>query len=377
MPDVRLQNLSLHDALRRRAPHVPVTQILLAANILVFVAMLAGGAGFWHSTNGVQLAWGANFGPATQDGEWWRLGSALFLHFGIWHLAMNIWALWDSGQLVERMFGSLRFAGIYFVSGLTGNLLSLAVQGDRAVSGGASGAIFGVFGALLVFLWGERRTLHPREFRWLFWGAAGFTAVSIAFGLLVPGIDNAAHIGGFVAGVLFGLTLARPLEAGERPSMHNRWLAGAGLALIVTTLAIQIPAPTYRWQDEQLARKEIGEFLQHDVAISREWQSLIEAGRSGAASFDELAGRIDSDVADRYEESFGQLSQVPLSPALPSAATVELLRRYAELRRNASRSLAEGLRTSDEKKIHDAFELEKQSRQLVQAVEPAKKAARR
>lgn len=377
MFDIRPQNPPLHDALRRRAPRVPVTLALLAANILVFAAMLAGGAGFWHSTNGVQLAWGANFGPATQDGEWWRLGSALFLHFGVWHLAMNMWALWDSGQLVERMYGSLRFAGIYFASGLTGNLLSLVVQGDRAVSGGASGAIFGVFGALLVFLWRERRTLHPHEFRWLFWGAAGFTAAAIAFGLLVPGIDNAAHIGGFVAGVLCGLLLARPFEAGQRPPRHSRWLAGGGLGLAVAILVNQIPAPTYRWQDEQLARKEIGEFLRDDAAISREWQTLLDAGRRGAASFDELAGRIDSDVADRYEESFGQLSQVPLSPALPSAATIELLRRYAELRRDASRSLAEGLRTSDEKKIHDAFELEKQSRQLVQPVDPAGKSARR
>ena len=133
--------LSLHDLLSRQARGIPVTRLLVAINLIVFVAMLAGGAGLWHSSNSVQLAWGANFGPATQDGEWWRLGTAMFLHFGIIHLGLNLWALWDGGQLVERMYGSVRFTAIYFASGLTGNLLSLVANKGLAISGGASGAI--------------------------------------------------------------------------------------------------------------------------------------------------------------------------------------------------------------------------------------------
>jgi rhomboid protease GluP len=362
-----LNDQPLHVLLRRRAPHVPVTKALLAANGLVFVAMLLfGGAGLWQSTNGVQLAWGANFGPATQDGQWWRLASAMFLHFGAWHLAMNMWALWDAGQLVERMYGSLRFAAIYAVSGVLGNLLSLVIQGDRAVSGGASGAMFGVFAALLVFLWRARRTLQAREFRWLFWGAAGFTAVAIVFGFLVPGIDNAAHSGGFLAGLLCGLLLAPSGAVGDGAPRQARWFAAGGLALAVALLVSEVPPPAYRWHDEQLARQEIGTFLREDAAITREWQSLLDTGRRGGASFEELAGRIDSAVADRYQASFGELSQLlQLSPSLPSAARIEMLRRYAELRRDASRTMAEGLRTSDEEKIRAAFELEKRSRQLV------------
>jgi membrane associated rhomboid family serine protease len=144
---------------------VALTPILIFLNLLVFGAMLAHGAGLWHSPNNIQLAWGAGFGPATKDGEWWRLGSALFLHFGVVHLTMNMVALWEAGQLVERLYGRLRFVVIYFVGGITGNLASLIVQGDRAVSGGASGAIFGIYGALMVCLWRERRQIHPVEFR--------------------------------------------------------------------------------------------------------------------------------------------------------------------------------------------------------------------
>ena len=358
--------LPLHDLLYQRLPGIPVTKLLITVNLLVFAAMLVGGAGLWHSSNSVQLAWGANFGPATQDGEWWRLGTALFLHFGAVHLTLNLWALWDAGQLVERMYGHARFACIYFASGLTGNLLSLVAHRGLAISGGASGAIFGLFGALLIFLWRERHNLHPKEFRWFFWGAAGFALASLVLGLLITGIDNAAHIGGFFSGILGGIILAQPAGRTERRFRHTRLLAGAAFALAIVILVNQVPVRTYRWSEEMLARKEIGEFLRDDAAITQSWQSILDKARQDGISFDELAGRIDTSVADRYEESFELLSELPPNPALPSAATVEILRHYAERRRDASRALAEGLRANKPEQIRDALEMEKQSRQLTQ-----------
>ncbi len=358
--------LSLHDLLYQRTPRVPVTKLLISINLLVFVAMLAGGAGLWHSANSVQLAWGANFGPATQDGEWWRLGSAIFLHFGAIHLTLNLWALWDGGQLVERMYGHARFAGIYFASGLTGNLLSLVAHKGLAVSGGASGAIFGMYGALLIFLWRERRNLHSREFRWFFWGASGFATATLIFGFLITGIDNAAHIGGFLAGLLGGIIFSRPANAIKPVSHRDRVLAGGAFALAIVILVGQIPMRPYRWSEEALARKEIGEFLRDDVAISQAWQGILDDGKRENISFEELAGRIDTAVGDRYEESFEQLSHLPPDPALPSAATVEMLRHYAERRMDASRALAEGLRAHKPEQIRDALEMARQSRQPAQ-----------
>lgn len=367
----------LIEQLRRQVQRTPVTQLLMGANLLVFLAMLGAGAGLWHSSNDIQLAWGAGFGPAIKDGQWWRLGSALFLHFSIIHLAINLWALWDGGQFVERMYGHARFAGIYLAGGLTGNLISLVAHGDRAISGGASGAIFGIYGALLTFLWRERHKLHPQEFRWLFWGASGFAAATILLGLMVPGIDNAAHVGGFLGGGLASIALARPLERAGRLSRWGRLLAGSGLALSVAFLVTHIPEPSYRWSEETQTRKEIGRFLQEDVAISRTWGNILQEGKRRGASFDELAGRIDTDVTDRYTESFEHLSQLQVDPDLPSAATVESLRRYAELRRDASRAMVEGLRAKDPGQIRDALELAKRSRQLAQPESPGTAPPRR
>ena len=346
---------SIIELLQQRVARVPMTQALIGINLLVFALMLGYGGGFWHSDNNVQLAWGANFAPATKDGEWWRLGSALFLHFGLFHLAMNMLSLWDGGRLVERMFGSTRFVLIYFCSGLSGNLLSLVTQGDGAISGGASGAIFGVYGALMVTLWRERAHLNPGEFKWLFWGALGFSIVTIVFGFQITGIDNAAHIGGLLGGILAGSALAQPLFA--PPPGRLRWAAAGVLIGVLALLIGNIPAAEYRWREEVRARGEISEFLGEDARISARWGAIMNHARRQPMTFDDLAGRIENEISDSYEQSFEQLSRLHLGAAAPSAATLESVREYAELRLHASRELVEGLRSKDPQRIQQALDL--------------------
>lgn len=370
--------------LKERQPRIPATGLLIAANCLVFVAMVWAGAGYWHTSNGVQLAWGANFGPATKDGEWWRLGSALFLHFGLFHLGMNMLSLWDGGRLVERMYGSGRFLLVYFASGLAGNLLSLIIQGDRAVSGGASGAIFGIYGALMVHLWHSSRSpgfpkndLVPtegasgevskpgaqpartgnesREQRQLLWGAAVFSTLAILLGFTIKGIDNAAHIGGLVGGLLAGMILAR---SGSGPRPLPAWTRRTATALFGLWIALMVtfmPQPRYRWSEEVQARGEIHEFMGEDARIAAQLEAILGSARQGA-SFDELAGRVESSVANPYADSFQSLSRLHLDPTAPSAPALARVRQYAEERRDASLALAEGLRAKDWEQIRDVLE---------------------
>lgn len=350
------------DQLRGRTRHVPVTAALVAANLAVFASMLIAGAGLWHAPNTVQLDWGANFGPATKDGEWWRLASAMFLHFGLLHLAVNMLALVEAGRWVERALGSARFLLLYLGSGLAGNLLSLVMQGDRGISGGASGAVFGIYAALLVAVWQERNDLARAEFRWLFWGGMAFTAINIAFGLLIKGIDNGAHAGGFLFGLLAAIALARPSLQGER--LPRRLRAGVTVLMIagVALLVAVIPAPAYDWSDEVAAREEIRQFMGTDTMITDHWNALIEAGRHDGLSFEELATRIDSEVADRYGASFEQLATRHLDPRAPSVTTLEQLKHYAELRRTVSHDLAEALRAGDSGQIRQAIDKAKAAR---------------
>ena len=353
----------------------PITLALVAVNVVVFVAMLAFGAGLWHTDNQVQLAWGANFGPATKDGEWWRLFTAMFLHFGVIHLGLNMWALWDSGRLVERLYGSPRFALLYLGSGLAGNLVSLVAQGDRAVSGGASGAIFGLYGAFLVALARERRHVDRHEFRWLFWGGGAFALVALGFGFVVPGIDNAAHLGGLGTGALLGVALARPLRRETPLAGAPRVVAGALLVLATALLATHIPAPRYRLGEELQARQAIGQFLNDERRISDSWQSIVGAGRRGEASFDELAGQIEADVSRPYQDSFEQLSSVSISPQAPSAANLQFLRQYAQARGDAAHALAEALRANDEPGIRRAMEAMRRATEQARSATKAASAA--
>jgi len=353
--------------MRGRPRTVPVTWALVAINVAVFAVMLRFGAGLWHSSNGVQLAWGANFGPATQDNEWWRLATAMFLHFGLVHLALNMFALWDVGRLVERLYASWRFLAIYVGSGLAGNLVSLVVQGNRAVSGGASGALFGIMGALLVCLARERERIDPHEFRWLFGGAALFAAGSLAFGFLVTGIDNAAHLGGLVSGALLGVVFARPFAHERSVAPHLRLAAAAVLAAGIMGFVFAVPEPRYRLSQELEAQTAIRQFLADEQRINERWKAILGTGRSGNGTFEEAAGRIETDVAHEYQESFDALSAVAVSPDAPSATLLEYLRRYALLRGDAARALAEALRTNDEEGVRRALEALKRAGQEARA----------
>lgn len=334
---------SIFEQIEARTPKVRVTYMLIGMNVVVFLAMLMQGAGLLNSTNEIQLHWGANFGPATQDGQWWRLGSAMFLHFGVMHLLLNSIALWDVGKLTERMYGPWRLIGIYIVAGLFGNILSLDIQGNEAVSGGASGAIFGLYGALLIFLWRERDYIDRREFKWLFGGAIAFSVITISLGFIMPGIDNAAHIGGFMAGIIGGIIFARPINARLMPK-HFSIGAAIGVLLAAILLLSNLPAPKYKWSEELLLRDVIGGVVFENQAINRSWLNLQYSQQQGDLSFEDLAGKIETDITEPYEGSFEKLSQLPKDPNLPSAKALEYWLEHIQTKKHQSEAVADNLR---------------------------------
>ncbi|NBW50905.1 MAG: rhomboid family intramembrane serine protease [Betaproteobacteria bacterium] len=334
----------LTDLMRAPAREAPVTASLMVLNLLVFLAMAFAGGGWWHAVNGVQLDLGANFAPATQDGQWWRLGSAMFIHFGVWHLAVNMWALWDIGRLLETLLGRWRFAALYLGAGVCGNLMSLVVQGNRAVSGGASGAVFGLYGALLVFLWVERRQIQAGEFRWLFGGALGFSVLMLALGWYLPGIDNAAHGGGLVAGMLWAGCLLQPWTASSPVSGVRPWLSAVVLISSIVLLGLILPEPAYRLGEELKARQSIQRFMSDDERIHEHWNVILNDVQNNGASFESIAGRMDAEVVQPYRQSFEALMRASPAGAAPSAATLATLQAYAAQKAYQAQRQADALR---------------------------------
>ena len=179
----------------------------LAAVVLVWGAVeLAGGSG----DSATLIAFGALEANAIAAGDYWRLLTAMFLHSDVWHLGLNCAGLFILGTQAEKVYGHVRFAAVYLLSGLGASALSYALNLSRlenSVGVGASGAIFGLLGALAAFFLANRDKLGRMGRRSLTWLLV-LAGVNLAFGLAIPGIDNYAHIGGFVAGALLGLAFA-------------------------------------------------------------------------------------------------------------------------------------------------------------------------
>lgn len=173
----------------------PATLILIITNVLIFILeTLAGGS----TKNTVAISFGAQATPFLEMGEYWRLFTAMFLHFGIVHLGCNMLSLYGLGPAIERIYGRPRYVTIYILSGLAGNLATWAVElrtGDYALSAGASGAIFGIIGAYLaLFLVPSMRSRLSAKSLLIMLG------INLAYGLSTPGVNMTAHIGGLIAG---------------------------------------------------------------------------------------------------------------------------------------------------------------------------------
>ena len=183
----------------------PATSFFVAANLLFFVGVLFTGGTDGRAGLLNLIDWGAKFGPLIADGEYWRLVLPMFLHVGFFHLLTNLFGLIIFGSMVERIFGARNFVAIYLAAGVIGNVASFVAGPNLSV--GASGAVFGIFGAFGVYLLLNRRLLGQVG-RQQLTSIGVIVAINIVFGLSVSGIDNAAHIGGLVAGGLIAFFIA-------------------------------------------------------------------------------------------------------------------------------------------------------------------------
>lgn len=192
----------------------PVTLLILISIAIVFALETSAGG----STNSdVLIAFGANHPVAVIEyGQWWRLFTSMFVHIGFAHVLLNGWALFQLGSLFELAIGSGSMLVVYVLTGLAGSAASL--WWTQGLSAGASGAIFGLLGALISFLLRRRDALTPFA-RSLLSQLVLWAGINVVFGFIMPGIDNAAHLGGCAMGLVLGLLLrGRQPHRRERPA---------------------------------------------------------------------------------------------------------------------------------------------------------------
>jgi rhomboid protease GluP len=251
------------DPPRRRKPvwlAAPATHILVAINCVVWLAMVAKGVNWINPTVDRLMHWGANrAGNVLIDGQWIRIVTAMFLHVGILHLATNMWCLWNLGLLAEPLMGSWGVFAVYILTGAAGNLLSTFANWwsfqldwmkyhDLQVfpaGAGASGAVFGIAGALIVLLGSKRLPVPPDELKKLRRSVIYFAAINLFIGFSISigtamwgkglSIDNYAHIGGCACGLLFAWPMV-PRLGSPRPAFNLRLRIAVGLIVGILVL---------------------------------------------------------------------------------------------------------------------------------------------
>lgn len=203
------------------------TVSIIVLNVLAFLLLEI----FGSSTNLITLVnAGAKVNVLVEQGQWWRLITAMFLHYGLIHIAMNSYSLFNLGTFAERVFGGSRFVAIYIASGIAGNMLSTILGEPYVVSVGASGAVFGIAGAILYL--GVRR---PELFKYII-GSRFVTAIliNLVIGFSIPGIDVWAHVGGLAGG--FAVAWALGTQADDMyggPAWWKGALVFGGLGLML------------------------------------------------------------------------------------------------------------------------------------------------
>ena len=345
--EMRLQFIGVMSTLPSRPT---VTILIMIANAAVFACMVASGMDFMNPNAQTLLDWGADFGPRTLNGEWWRMASCLFLHFGIVHLGMNMFVLWGLGQLTERFVGSTGFAIAYLISGIAGSIVSLAWN-PVGISAGASGAVFGAAGTLLGFVALRRDTLPPEVRGQMLKSMAKFLLLNTVIGISVARIDMAAHMGGFLGGVICGMILSQPLSIGMLGKRRFRNLATVIAASVLLPIAI-IALPS--------APPDIEQEMQRLGQVEKEIYNLVNAthdlAAKGLIDDDEFADRIQLQALPRWSqycediEALGKLEYANkdyFSRLIP----------YTQLREKSWQVLIEGLREQDRVKLQQAREL--------------------
>ncbi|GAB4073447.1 rhomboid protease YqgP [Barrientosiimonas marina] len=268
-----------------------VIYFLLAINILIFLLLELKGD---STSTATLIDFGAKYNPAIiENGEWWRIVTAMFLHIGFVHLLMNMLAVYYLGSIVERIYGSLRFLVIYFLAGIGGGLASFAFT--TTVSAGASGALFGLFGALLFFA-----CIHgKRFFRTIGTNVLILIVINIVFGLSMAHVDNGAHIGGLIAGFIASAIMHLP---GRR-----NWIVQISFLLIY----VLIIGGLVNYGIDHNKNDPSYQLMQSQQLVSDgQYEKAADLATSGLEKSDNLDTELESHLLFQRSFAYIQLNQI-------------------------------------------------------------------
>jgi rhomboid protease GluP len=327
------QEREFAERLKALAPYAWTTYMLMTVNFGIWLWTLTAGASLLQAPPERLFNWGANAASELQRGEWWRLLTATFLHNGMTHALMNMIGLYVAGVGAERIYGRSQFLLIYFGAGLLGSAASLHYSAQHAVSVGASGAVFGVTGALLVAYMKHRADLPKASSKRAISGLGIFIVYALIQGFATQGVDNAAHLGGLLGGCLLAYILPARFDLD-----HYRRNASRNFAVGVVISALLISGIVYQSPRAAIDHSRIfasAEILRQGATkyqdAFKELQRLYDDTRAGALSEWEADAKARAELAPKFRAVVTDLRQVVLRPDDHRLETVADMLRLSEL----------------------------------------------
>src|SRR5215475_12725136 len=303
------------------------TYIFLGLNILIFVLMaFAGGS----SSEPTLLAFGVKANSEIARGEWWRFITPIFIHIGMLHLFFNSYALWIVGPQVEKLYGAARFVILYVLTGVAGVCGSYFYH-PQSISAGASGAIFGLFGVLLVFGIRYRSSIPPFFKRAVGTGVLPVIVINLIIGFTIPAIDNSAHIGGLLAGALLASIVPFLKPGDDTPGIFR-----TVQMVLLASIVVCFYAVAKNYNGPHLALANLGRGLLPAIptltngSSSQEFLNAINGGRTAFVSSNQAlqANRIDRLTASEADtaKALDHLRKIPSLSASSDFLVARLIR---------------------------------------------------
>ncbi len=338
-------------------PRTWVVPVIVAVNIAIYVAMFVAGARLLSVRPDLMLRWGANFGPLTLDGQWWRLLTCTFLHFSVLHIGFNMYVLWQIGHFVERLVGNTGFLVLYVTSGLAASIASLAWN-PTVVSAGASGAVFGVCGALLGFVVLRSDSIPREVITSLRSSMVTFLMYNAAFALVLQSIDWAAHAGGFIFGIFCGAVLSQKVVI---ESVRKRWIRN-GMLLIASAVILAVacfllpsaPANPFTGMET---------IFQLDTTARSRTEAIRLQTQRGEISDEQAAELLNDQVLPQWRQAVDTLDGFRNQKGM-NAVTIATLRSYLLKNQQGVQSLIEYFREHDLQKLQQYNRLVKEAAAL-------------
>jgi rhomboid protease GluP len=347
LPRPRDPVAAFQEDLVKTTPRPLVTPSIVVLNVAVFGVMLLCGVNVFDPKIDQLIAWGADFGPLTTTGQWWRLLTSTFIHIGIGHLFFNMWALLSVGLLVERLLGKGGFLVTYVFSGLMGSLTSIWWN-PAIVSAGASGAIFGVYGALVGILLSRRLSIPPQALSQLRYSMLFFLGANLFYGLKDEHINMAAHLGGLVAGFCAGLALSRPLtpEALARRPIRNSMVAALGVFLVGLGILAVPKSMAEVWNF-------VSDFEPMEKKALDLHNSLVQRAQNQKITDAEFANVVEAEILPEWRSTHQRLVTLLANKNRPVKPQeyVSALEVYIKTREESWELLVRALREPDAQKI--------------------------